>query len=85
MSAEWALTVRDGLLLVRPERASSDSAIWQPEHKGDCAMGVVVQSRAPDVAPGDRVLYKSFAGLTVSLGGEQRVLLTPFDVLAKVE
>lgn len=40
--------------------------------------------QAPEVKVGDKVLYSKYAGTDIKLGGEEYVLLSEKDILAKV-
>ena len=84
-----AIQPLNGNVLVRPVEAESKTAggLYLPETAREAPAEGVVQAMPPgdgaEVAIGDRVLYKRFAGEEITFGGEKLRLVPQGDLLAK--
>ncbi len=78
-----------GRVLVKPSegKEKTPGGIFIPDtakenlQEGDVV--AVAEDATDEVAVGDRVIYKEFAGTEVNAGGEDYVLFTEDDLLAK--
>lgn len=78
-------------ILVKPLKAEDKTpgGIYLPDTaKGKSQEGKVIavaKDATDEVAIGDHVIYKEFAGVEVKIEGEKYILLTEDDLLAKYE
>ena len=76
-------------VLVRPMKAEAKTAggVYLPETaregQKEGKVIAVAEDATEEVAVGDRVIYKEFGGATVNIDGEEHVLLSMEDLLAK--
>ncbi|MFW6115380.1 MAG: GroES family chaperonin [Thermodesulfobacteriota bacterium] len=78
-----------GRVLVKPHESQEKTSggIYIPDtakeklKEGDVI--AVAEDATDEVAVGDRVIYKEFGGTEVSVGGEDYILFTEDDLLAK--
>ena len=81
----------NGKILVKPGEPQEKTAggIYLPQTAQDKLQEGEVISVAKDataeVAVGDKVIYKEFGGTEVKIEGQQYILLTEDDLLAKYE
>jgi chaperonin GroES len=81
----------NGRILVKPFEAKDKTSggIYIPDTaKGKLQEGAVVavaKDATDEVAVGDHVMYKEFTGTEVKIEGEDYILLTEDDLLAKYE
>jgi len=81
----------NGHVVVRPAEAEEtvEGGLYVPEtardkvHEGEVI--AVAEDATEDVAVGDRVIYKEYAGTKVELDGEEFILLNTDDLVAKYE
>ena len=81
----------NGHVVVRPAEAEEtvEGGLYVPEtardkvHEGEVV--AVAEDATEDVAVGDRVIYKEYAGTKVELDGEEYILLNTDDLVAKYE
>lgn len=81
----------NGRILVRPfeTKDKTSGGIYLPDTaKEKLQEGEVIaiaKDATDEVAVGDHVIYKEFAGVEVKIEGEDYILLTEDDLLAKYE
>ena len=81
----------NGRILVKPFEAKEKTSggIYLPDTaKGKIQEGEVIavaEDATDEVAVGDHIIYKEFAGIEVKLEGEDYILLTEEDLLVKYE
>ncbi len=81
----------NGRIVVKPSEAKekTEGGIYLPEtareklREGEVI--AVASDATEEVAVGDNVIYKEFGGTEVKLNGENYILLTEDDLLAKYE
>ena len=81
----------NGRILVKPieSKEKTSSGIYLPDtakekvHEGEVI--AVAEDATEEVAVGDRIIYKEFGGTEVKFDGEDYILLTEEDLLAKYE
>ena len=71
-----------GILL--PDTAKEKPQIGEVVAVGDGKRDDKGERQALDVGVGDQVLYSKYAGTDIKLGGDEYVLLSEKDILAKV-
>ncbi len=81
----------NGRILVKPLEAKdkTSSGIYIPdtakEKLQEGEVVAVAEDATDEVAVGDRIIYKEFGGTEVEIEGEDYILLTEDDFLAKYE
>ena len=81
----------NGRILVKPLKAEekTKSGIYIPDNaRGKTQEGKVValaKDATDEVAVGDEVIYKEYSGTEVKIDGEEYILFTEDDILAKYE
>jgi len=81
----------NGHILVKPSEAKDKTSggIYLPdvakEKLQESEVIAVAKDATDEVAVGDRVIYKQFGGTEVKIEGEDYILLTEDDLLAKYE
>lgn len=80
-----------GRILVKPIEAKKKTSrgIYLPdtakEKVQEGEVIAVAEDATEEVAVGDRIIYREFGGTKVKFGGEDYILLTEDDLLAKYE